>query len=77
MMPRIIAFEFPFSPAEVVEFWRVYYGPTNRAFEVLSSDQSKQSALRTDLEKLWMSQNRATDGATRVESEYLEVIAQK
>lgn len=75
--PRMITFEFPISPAAVVEFWRVYYGPTNRAFEVLANDQTKQVALRTDLEKLWSSQNRATDGATRVESEYLEVIAQK
>ena len=36
--PRLIAFEFPFGPAEVVEFWRVYYGPTNRAFEALAAE---------------------------------------
>lgn len=73
--PRMIAFEFPFSPAEVVEFWRVYYGPTNRAFEALAAEPVKQAALRADLERLWATHNQATGGATRVESEYLEVIA--
>jgi hypothetical protein len=71
----VIAFEFPLSPAEVVEFWRIYYGPTNRAFEALTGDPSKQASLRADLEALWATRNRATDGSTRVESEYLEVVA--
>jgi SAM-dependent methyltransferase len=73
--PRMIAFEFPLEPAAVVEFWRAYYGPTNRAFEALATEPGKQSALRADLERLWASHNRATGGSTRVESEYLEVIA--
>jgi hypothetical protein len=73
--PRVIAFEFPFEPAAVVEFWRVYYEPTNRAFEALAAEPGKQSALRADLERLWASQNRAAGGSTRVESEYLEVLA--
>jgi SAM-dependent methyltransferase len=77
MTPRLIAFEFPFGPAEVVEFWRAYYGPTNRAFEALTSDAAKQAALRADLERLWTSNNQATGGSTRVESEYLEVIASR
>jgi SAM-dependent methyltransferase len=74
---RLIAFEFPFGAAEVVEFWRVYYGPTNRAFEALAADPAKQAALRADLERLWSEHNRAGSGSTRVESEYLEVIATK
>jgi len=74
-IPQMIAFEFPLSPAEVVEFWRVYYGPTNRAFEALTGDPGKQAALRADLERLWTSQNRAMGGATQVQSEYLEVVA--
>ena len=73
--PRLIAFEFPFSPTEVVEFWRVYYGPTNRAFEALAADSAKQAGLRADLERLWTEHNQAGSGATRVESEYLVVIA--
>lgn len=73
--PRVIAFEFPFAPAEVVEFWREYYGPTNRAFEALATDTRKQESLRAGLERLWAGENLAGSGATRVESEYLEVIA--
>jgi SAM-dependent methyltransferase len=75
--PRMIAFEFPFCPLEVVEFWRVYYGPTNRAFEALSAEPIKQAELRADLERVWTSHNQAMGGSTRVESEYPEVIATK
>ena len=64
---------FPFSPAEVVEHFRVYYGPTNKAFGAL--DENKQAALRKDLEDLWTKHNQATDGTTRLQSEYLEVMA--
>jgi SAM-dependent methyltransferase len=64
---------FPFSPADVVEHFRLYYGPTQKAFGVL--DEEKQAALRKDLEELWASHNRATDGTTDVEAEYLEVVA--
>jgi ubiquinone/menaquinone biosynthesis C-methylase UbiE len=72
---RLISFKFPFAPTDVVEFWRVYYGPTNRAFETLNADPEKQAALRRDLERLWSEHNRSTDDTTHVESEYLEVIA--
>jgi len=73
--PRLITLEFPLGPAEVVEFWRVYYGPTNRAFEALAADPARQSALRSDLERLWSRHNQAKGDSTRVESEYLEVTA--
>jgi hypothetical protein len=36
---------------------------------------SAAEALRLDLERLWWEHNRAKDGTTRVESEYLEVVA--
>lgn len=67
-----ITWEFPFSPAEVVEHFRLYYGPTQKAFGAL--DDEKQAALRKDLEQLWATHNQATDG-TKVEGEYLEVVA--
>ena len=63
--------DYPFSPAEVVEFFRAYYGPTNRAFSSL--DEEGQKALRLDLERLWTENNRASDGSTQIEAEYLEV----
>ncbi|MBS1788046.1 MAG: methyltransferase domain-containing protein [Acidobacteria bacterium] len=70
-----IVFDFPFAAPEVVEFWRVYYGPTNRAFEALKDDPAKQAALRKDLEQLWSEHNQTTDGTTRVETEYLAIVA--
>jgi len=71
--PRIVKFAFPFSPAEVVELFRIYYGPTHKAFGSL--DEDRQAALRKDLEELWTKNNTATDGTTSVDAEYLEVVA--
>lgn len=68
-------FRYPFSPAEVVEFFRTYYGPSFKAFAAL--DVEKQGALRRDLEELWTEHNKATNGTTSVDAEYLEVIAIK
>ncbi len=70
---RFYAFRYPFPPAEVVEFFRVYYGPTNRAFAAL--DENGQAGLRRDLEELWTRNNQATDGTTAVDGEFLEVVA--
>lgn len=39
------------------------------------AEPGKQAAVRTDLERLWAEHNTAAGGATRVESECLEVIA--
>ena len=68
---RMFKFNYPFSPAEVVEFFRVYYGPTNRAFASL--DEERQNSLRQDLERLWTENNRSSGGSTQVDAEYLEV----
>jgi SAM-dependent methyltransferase len=70
---RMCAFKYPFPPADTVEFFRMYYGPTQRAFAAL--DEQGQSALRKDLEQLWNEHNRATDNTTFGEGEYLEVSA--
>jgi SAM-dependent methyltransferase len=70
---RQITFEYPFGPEEVVSYFRLWYGPTVRAFAAL--DEVNRNGLRRDLEQLWTDNNRATDGTTRVQSEYLEVNA--
>jgi SAM-dependent methyltransferase len=70
---RFYPFKYPFSVPEVVEFYRTYYGPTQRAFAALNAEG--QAALRQDLEALWATHNHVTDGATHIESEYLEVVA--
>lgn len=72
---RTVNFKYPFSPAEAVAFFKKYFGPTLVAFSKL--DAHDQSALTKDLEKLWTSKNEATDGTTRVTTEYLEVQALK
>ena len=73
MTKRICPIKYPFPPSEVVEFFRMYFGPVNRAFAAL--DEGGQAALRRDLEQLWSAHNRAQDDSTHVEGEYLEVIA--
>jgi SAM-dependent methyltransferase len=70
-----IRWVFPFSPTDVVEHFRLYYGPTQKAFGAL--DENAQGALRKDLEELWAANNQATDGTTVVDAEYLEVVAVK
>jgi SAM-dependent methyltransferase len=70
---RMMTFEYPFGPAEVVEHFRTWYGPTKRAFDALGPEA--EEPLRQDLVTLWSDHNRAADGTTRVESEFLEVIA--
>jgi len=66
-------FDYPFAPAEVVEFFRKYYGPATRAFATLG--EADRAALRADLVDLWASHNQASDPArTIVDAEYLEVV---
>jgi len=73
LTPRLYPFRYPFGAAEVVEFFRTNYGPTNRAFSSLDADG--QVALRYDLEQLWLRHNQASDGTVAFGSEYLEVQA--
>lgn len=75
MTRRLYPVHYPLPPAEVVAFFRTYYGPTNRAFAVL--DASGQAALAKDLEAHWAASNQAGQGETRIEAEYLEVVAIK
>ena len=70
---RLITFEYPFGPEEAANYFRLWYGPTLRAFAAL--DELNRSVLRRQLERLWTENNRATDGTTRVQSEYLEITA--
>jgi ubiquinone/menaquinone biosynthesis C-methylase UbiE len=72
---RIITFEFAMDPAGVVNEFIQWYGPTLRAFASL--DETGKAALRRELESLWLDHNRADDGTTRVQSEYLEVMGTK
>ena len=72
---RIYRFDYPFGPDAVVEFFRVNYGPTARAFASL--DDAGQQDLRRDLVRLWSEHNYAIGPSTHVDAEYLEVTALK
>jgi len=70
---RSYAFDYPFPPAEVVQFFRANYGPMTRAFGSL--DPAGSAKLNDELTALWKSHNKAFGDATHVEADYLEVIA--
>lgn len=70
---RIYHFEYPFPPDEVVEFFRTNYGPMSRAFGSL--EMAGQKKLRKELVGLWSEHNQSKGESTRVDAEYLEVIA--
>jgi 2-polyprenyl-3-methyl-5-hydroxy-6-metoxy-1,4-benzoquinol methylase len=70
---HIATLVFPFSVADTIEFYRVNYGPTLRAFAALSDDN--QAMLRRDLQRLYDQHNVATDRTTNIAAEYLEVVA--
>src|SRR3954451_25201324 len=73
MTRRHYSFTYPFPPADVVELFRQYYGPTNRAFASL--DENSAKSLRNELEVLWSEHNRGGKELTVVAAEYLEVVA--
>lgn len=70
---QIYHFDYPFPPDEVVEFFRTNYGPMSRAFASL--DMDGQEKLRSELVALWSVHNKAKDDTTKVDAEYLEIIA--
>ena len=72
---RQYLFSYPFAPSEVVEFFRLNYGPTNRAFAALDADG--QHRLRQELDTLWSAHNQSGPDSTIVFAEYLEVIGIK
>ena len=72
---RRIRFRFPYPPEDVTGFWLAHYGPAERAYSSLARTPDKQHALGQAYLNLWRKYNRAADGTTEVESEYLELVA--
>lgn len=60
------------SPQAYIEYWREFYGPTLKSFEVVGD--AGRAALEADLLALIAQFNRATDGTMVVPSEYLEAV---
>jgi len=75
MTPTMADFDYDRPPADVVELFRNYFGPTVMAFKAILPEN--HDAYRTDLEELWTANNTATDGTTAVKGEFLEVVAKK
>jgi SAM-dependent methyltransferase len=73
MTRRLARLRYPFPPAQTVDFFRQFYGPTVRAFACV--EPNNRCKLHADLEDLFITHNRSTDGTTEVEAEYLEVVA--
>jgi ubiquinone/menaquinone biosynthesis C-methylase UbiE len=66
-------FDYPFSPAEAVAFFRKYFGPTQTTFARL--DESAQKALAEDLTQHWAKKNIGDANHAVIKAEYLEVHA--
>jgi hypothetical protein len=63
------------TPAEVVELYKKFSGPTQHTFEMLNDEDKKN--FSNELTELWEKHNIAKDGTTIVDAEYLEVTAVK
>jgi ubiquinone/menaquinone biosynthesis C-methylase UbiE len=60
------------SPAEVVESFRQFYGPTMNAFEA-ARGSGKEEELHSQLLELADAQNKSTDGGTSIPATFLRV----
>ncbi len=69
-------FNASYSPAELVENFKNYYGPTMNAFEAAEKN-GKASELQHELEVLFNSQNKSTDkNSTSIPATFLRVTVQ-
>ncbi|HZY82354.1 MAG TPA: class I SAM-dependent methyltransferase [Cyclobacteriaceae bacterium] len=70
-------FNFPFSPVELVNTFRLYYGPTMNAFDAAAKN-GKAEQLQRELEDLFVSQNTsATPGHSFIPATFLRVTVYK
>jgi hypothetical protein len=69
-------FDFKGSPAEFVDTFRRYYGPTMNAFEAAARD-GRSDELRSQLVTLFESQNQSQrPGTTLIPATYLRVTVE-
>ncbi len=70
---REVVFDFPLSPAKVVDLFRTYFGPTQMTLARL--DPAAQAAMLAEMTEHWASGNEGDANHTIVRGEYLEVHA--
>ena len=63
-------------PAEFLEMFRLYYGPTMNAFDAAAKD-GREAQLQAELAELFEAQNRAGAGRTEIPATYLKVTVTK
>ena len=68
-------FNFPGTPAQFVDVFRKYYGPTMNAFEA-AEKQGKADELQKQLEELFSSQNKSQNG-TSIPATFLRVTVER
>ena len=70
-------FSGPFPPAELVNTFKKYYGPTMNAFEAAEKN-GKASELQRELEDLFNSQNKSTaENTTSIPATFLRVTVMR
>lgn len=69
-------FRYPGPPAELLQIFKRYYGPTMNAFEAASSD-GKADQLEAELTELFDEHNRADANSTEIPATYLKVTVTK
>lgn len=68
-------FNYPGPPAELVDRFKTYYGPTMNAFEAAAAN-GKEADLQAELEALFSEQN-TSDDATSIPATFLRVTVQR
>lgn len=71
---REFAFRYS-SPAQWLDIFRTYYGPTHKAF--LALDENGAQNLQSDIMALISEHNRSGDQSMVVPSSYLEIVVKK
>lgn len=69
-------FSHPGAPAELLQTFKHFYGPTMNAFEAASKD-GKAEQLEAELTQLFEDHNRAGPDQTEIPATYLKVIVHK
>ena len=75
-VPATWLFRHDGPPAELLDIFRLYYGPTMNAYAA-AAESGQEAALHAELTDLFDAQNRAGPGRTEVPATYLRVTVAK